>query len=461
MAVTKAVSPFRLSSLLRLQKDPTMAFNLFQNPNPQNPDTKKPFRYSLLSYDLIISKLGRAKMFDQMDQILHRMKQETRFTPPEVLFCNVISFYGRARLPQRALHMFDEIPSFRCLRTVRSYNSLLDTLLKCGEIEKMRELLVDFGKEVNADACTYNILIHTCCKNRSLDDAQNLFDEMLRKDILPTAVTFRTLIYGLCVNLRLNEAFKLKANMMRVYKVKPNASLYTSLIKGLCMIGQLSLAFNVKEEMVRSKLNLDSAVYTTLISGLFKAGRRDEVHGVLEEMSIYGCEPDTVTYNAMISGFCEEKDFEAAYRVLDEMKEKDCKPDIISFNVIIGALCKEGKWVEANDLFEDIPRRDCRPDVVTYRTMFCGFCDWNRFEEATSVLEEMVFKGYAPSSTSACKFVNGLFQEGNAELLLRTLNSLANANVIDIHMWSMLISTVCKEDKLSNAFELVDNLVMP
>ncbi|KAL6175336.1 hypothetical protein ACLB2K_051977 [Fragaria x ananassa] len=113
---SKSISPFRLSSLLRNQKDPALALQLFQNPNPDsNAQPQKPFRYSLISYDIIISKLGRAKMFDQMEQILGQMKQETHLSPPEIIFCNVMSYYGRARLPDRALPCL-----MKCLLSVAS-----------------------------------------------------------------------------------------------------------------------------------------------------------------------------------------------------------------------------------------------------------------------------------------------------------------------------------------------------
>ncbi|KAH7528782.1 hypothetical protein FEM48_Zijuj05G0108800 [Ziziphus jujuba var. spinosa] len=460
MKTMKPISSFRLSSLLRLQKDPILALQLFQNPNPQHPKRHKPFRYSLLAYDLIISKLGRAKMFDPMEQILQQLKQETRFAPPEIIFCNVICFYGRARLPQRALQVFDEIPSFRCQRTVKSFNSLLDALCKCSELQKVREIFMDIENYVYPDACTYNILIKACCTNGSLDDAWVVFDEMRSKGFCPNVVTFGNLIYGLCTDLKLKEAFNLKEDMTRVYGVKPNAFVYTSLIKGLCKIDDLSLAFKLKEEMVNNKIKLDSAVYSTLIGALFKVGRKDEVSGILEEMTVNGCEPDTVTYNAMINGFCKEKDFEAAYGVLDEMVKKNCKPDIISYNVIIGGLCKEGKWIEGNDLFEDLPRRGCKPDVVSYRTIFDGFCNWRRFKEAMFILEEMVFKGYSPCSASIHKLLDGLCQEGNVEFISKVLNSIGNANVVDLGTWGSVISVVCKKDKQSDSINLIDTLLV-
>ncbi|KAM6576173.1 hypothetical protein CsatB_028010 [Cannabis sativa] len=460
MSVPKAISPHRLSSLLRRQKDPNLALQLFQNPNPQLQSTK-PFRYSLLSYDIIITKLARAKMFDQMDQILLQMGRETRFVTKEIIFCNVISSYARARLPHKALEMFEQIPSFRCRRTLKSYNAVLDALLKCGEIGKMREFLVGLGNQVNPDVCTFNILINANCKYGCLDDARTVFDTMLSRGVEPNEVTFATLISGFCSNCKLEEALRLKEDMSKVYGVKPNSSVYVSLIKELCRIGEFGLAFGLKDEMEREKVTLGLTVYTTFISALFKVGKKDEAHKILEEMKGSGLKPDTVTYNAMIHGFCMENDLNAAYKVLDQMVKEGCKADIITYNIIIGGLCKDGKWSEANDLFEDLPRLGYKPDVVSFRTMFVGLCNCRRFNEAATFLDEMLFKGYIPSSEGRQKIVDGLCQEGDMKLLVKVLSSLGNANSIGVDTWELVISMVCKKESLSNVSEKVDTLLVP
>ncbi|KAM3698244.1 hypothetical protein ACB098_06G174000 [Castanea mollissima] len=458
----KPISPFRLSSLLRLQRDPNLALHLFQNPNSNtNPTKAKPFRYTLVSYDLIITKLGRAKMFDEMERILDQLKHETRFSPTEIIFCNVISFYARARLPDRAIHTFFRMPDFRCHRTVKSLNSLLNGLCNCGEFRILREMFLGFHKYGTPDTCTYNILIKACCRSGRLEDARYVFDEMRRRGVCPNVVTFGTLIHQLCLNFQLEEAFKLKNDMVRAYGVMPNAFVYASLIKGVCRIGELSLAFRLKEEMVRNRLKLDSTVYATLIRVLFEVGRKDEAFGLLEEMKGSGCMPDTVTYNAMISGFCKERNSEAAFRILDEMVEKGCKPDVISYNVIIGGLCKEGKWSEARDLLEDMPRRGFPPDVVSYRTLFDGLCDCRQFKEAAFILDEMIFKRFVPRLASVNILVDRLCHEVNMELLLSVLDSLGKGNFIGVDTWKMAVNMVCKKNKLSNSCDIMDTLVMP
>ncbi|CAH8363353.1 unnamed protein product [Eruca vesicaria subsp. sativa] len=49
-------------------------------------------------------------MFHELDQVLLQVKEETRIVPTEIVFCNVINYFDRGRLPTRALHVFDEMP---------------------------------------------------------------------------------------------------------------------------------------------------------------------------------------------------------------------------------------------------------------------------------------------------------------------------------------------------------------
>ncbi|CAN7028875.1 unnamed protein product [Brassica rapa subsp. trilocularis] len=370
MSAVKKVSSFKLASLLRRENDPSAAIKLFRNPDPESTNPQKPFRYSLLCYDLIITKLGRSKMFDELDQILLQLKNDTRIVPTEILFCNVIKYFARGRLPTRALHVFDEMPQYRCQRTMKSANSLLNALLKCGAFDETKEVLTRVGEFGKPDACTYNILINGYTQSGRFDEALKLFDEMVKKKVKPTGVTFGTIIRVLCNDLKVKEALKMKHDMLKVYGVFPTVHIYASLIKALCQVGELGLAFKLKDEV-----KADSAIYSTLISSLIKAGRSDEVSGILEEMREKGCEPDTVTYNVLINGVCLENDFESAYKVLDEMVEKGLKPDVISYNVILGALFRIQNWKEGAYLFEDMPRRGCVPDVLSYRIVFDGLCE--------------------------------------------------------------------------------------
>lgn len=411
------VSPFRFTSLLRLEKNPTLALQLFRCPNPESNPTPspKPFRYDARSFDIIICRLAQARMFTEMEQILDQMANQTRFTPKEALFCRIISSYGRARMPDAALRTFHRIPSFLCHRTIRSFNTLLDVLLRHSEIGKLQILCHDLdAAEFSPDACTYNILIRARAASGSIDGACELFDEMRKEGIRPTATTFGTLISALTSASLQDEAFRVKDEMLRRYNLKPNVYIYTSLVKALCKDNELDYAIRLKEEMASDpEIGLDAAIYTTLIRALFRAGRKGEVVSVLEEMKTKGVKAETTTYNAIIAGFCEEEDFNASFEALREMKRRGCKPDVVSYNTIVVGMCRAGRWRDARDLFDDMPRRGCRPDVVTYRALLDGMCAAGENLQVELVVEEMVFNGYYPAAMSFMKLVEGVLGKGN------------------------------------------------
>lgn len=400
-------------------------------------------------------------MIPEMEQIVEQMKRETtRFIPTEIIFCNIINYYARARLPDRALRIYDQIPAFQCRRTVKSFNTLLNGMLYCKRFEKFNELVRDINVYAQPDVCTCNILINAAVNFGDLESAREVFDEMSKRGVLPNVVTFGTMVNGLCRNGELGEAFKLKEEMVEVFNLRPSVSVYVALIKGLCKAGEVDSAFGLKKEMVENEVKLDSSVYSTLIAALFKAGRRGEVEGLLDEMRLGGCKPDVVYYNSLISGYCNDKDFDSGFGVLKEMVEEGVKPDVVTYNTIIGAYCRQGKLREANDLFEEMPSRECKPDIITYRMLFDGLCGDIQLVEATSILDEMVFKGLYPRDTSVSNFMDKLVEKGEMKLVWKALDTLAKGNLIDVGTWSRVISMVCEQEKLSDTCNSIDTLTL-
>ncbi|KAE8686834.1 Detected protein of unknown function [Hibiscus syriacus] len=80
-------------------------------------------------------------MFAEMEQVLHLHKNDTRIVPEDIIFCSVMKIYGWAKLHECALKLLDEIPQYRCPRTVKSMNSLLLALLLSRKFDEMKELL--------------------------------------------------------------------------------------------------------------------------------------------------------------------------------------------------------------------------------------------------------------------------------------------------------------------------------
>ncbi|CAL4910830.1 unnamed protein product [Urochloa decumbens] len=451
----KKFSSYHLAAALRREPDPAAALRLFLNPSTTS---TAPFRYSLLCYDLIISKLAAARLFPAMESVLSRLASSPGLRPREQLLCCVISAYGRARLPAAARRAFAH-PAFPEPRTARALNTLLHALLACRA--PLRDLLmVCHETRIPPDAGTYNVLMRAAAASGSLDHVRHLFDEMLDRSITPTVVTFGTLVAALCDAGRLEDAFEVKEVMVKRYNLTPNACMYVSLMKGLCGKGEVDAAVRLKEEMAgNAELVLDSAVYATLLRAFFRAGRRGEVVGLLDEMKGRGVVADKVVHNALIAGFCEdERDPSAAFAVLDDMQKNVCKADTVTYDTLVAGLCKLGRWRDAAELVEDMPRRGCHPHVVTYRTLFDGMCAAGEFLEADQVLNEMVFKCFAPSKDGVRTFVQGIEKEGDVALLGSVLCRLAKVNALESSGWEKAVSGLLNDPTKMRLEKQLDSL---
>ncbi|KAF3501834.1 hypothetical protein F2Q69_00044402 [Brassica cretica] len=207
----------------------------------QNQQTEKTL-HSLLCYDLIITKLGSSKMFHELDQVLLQLKSDTRIVPTEILFCNVINYFGRRRLPTCALHVFVEMPQYRCQRTVKealkmkhdmlkvygvcptvhTYASLIKALCQIGELSLAFKLKEEaYEGKIKVDSAIYSTLISSLIKAGRSDEVSGILEEMREKGCEPDTVTYNVLINGFCVENDLESAYRVLDEMVEK-AVKPD-----------------------------------------------------------------------------------------------------------------------------------------------------------------------------------------------------------------------------------------------
>ena len=68
---------------------------------------------------------------------------------------------------------------------------------------------------VSPDVFSYSVLINGLCKDGRLDNANQLFDEMCVRELIPNEVTFTTLMNGHCRSGRIGLAMEIYQQMLR------------------------------------------------------------------------------------------------------------------------------------------------------------------------------------------------------------------------------------------------------
>ena len=293
-------------------KEVLKIFNSLRNPESVMPvldcvSKRKDFKPNEALYTQVIIKLGQARMFDAIEDVIQRLKIDKQCRLSDVFFYNVIKIYGNvAGRPESAVETLFDMPKFHCWPSVKTFNFVLNMLVsdkRFDVVHKVYASAPELGVEI--DACCLNILVKGLCKSGNVDAACQLLDEFPKQRCRPNARTFSTLMHGLCEIDRVEEAWALL------------------------------------ERMERESVYPDTVVFNVLISGLRKQGKVEEGMELLERMKLKGCCPNAGSYQEVLYGVLDSGRFGKAKEFMCWMIGEGVSPSFVSYKMMIYGLCKE------------------------------------------------------------------------------------------------------------------------
>jgi pentatricopeptide repeat protein len=203
-------------------------------------------------------------------------------------------------------------------------------------------------KNVIPDVISYSKLILAYCQNRDMHNAHLWFLDMDERG-LSDVIVYTILMNGYCKVGRLQEACDLFVQMINL-GIKPDVVAYTVLLDGhlkeTLHQGWQGIAKERRIFFLRTKhktllsymkdmeIEPDVTCYTVLIDGQCKAEYLDEARELFDEMLAKGLTPDVYAYTALINGYCSQGEIAKAEDLLQEMTDKGMKPDVLTFSVL-------------------------------------------------------------------------------------------------------------------------------
>ncbi|XP_038974683.1 pentatricopeptide repeat-containing protein At1g07740, mitochondrial-like [Phoenix dactylifera] len=359
----------------------------------------------------LVYRLARARLFSHLDSLLHFLRSQ-QIPCKEPLFNSLIHHFGRARLPDRALRLFLDLPSFNCpsAPSLQTFNFLLNSLVDNDRLEDARGLLDRCSHfYVCPNTVSYNIILKgSCCEKDGLQEARRVFDEMVKRGVRPSVVT------------------------------------YNILIGFLTRYGDVNMGLRLKEEMSEKGMHANAVTYALLMEGLCLEGKYDAAKKMMLDMEYQGCKTKVVNYGVLMSDRTRRGDFQGVEELLAEMKRRKIKPDVAIYNISIGYLCVEGRVDEAYKVLVDMQMKGCEPGAATYRMMLDGFCRVKEFEKALRVLSAMLASRHCPRAQSFRCLVMGLCEGGRVEDVCFVLEEMGKRKVgLDGEGWCVLVEAVC------------------
>jgi pentatricopeptide repeat protein len=348
---------------------------------------KRPnYKHDTCAYNMALKIAGGAKDFEHMRYLYHEMRRNGCLIMSNT-WTIMISQYGQAGLTKMALRAF-------------------------GEMKK---------EGYQPDAFTYKYLILFLCgkKGRKVDEAVQIFQEMLHAGYLPDKETVGTYFTSLCEVGKIEGARHCVVSLCKLGFEMQVA--YSILVKAMCRAGKTDEALALLQKIEQIGCTVDRYMYGSVIHSFLRGGRAEEALKKVEEMKSVGIPCTTYVYTSLMVHFFRERDSGKALEIFKKMQEDGCELTVVTFSALIRGFMKNRMVKEAWDIFYKMKLKGPLPDFETYSMFMCSLCNAGRSEEALLLIHEMLDMGIIPSAVNFKTIYYGLNKEGKHDLAMSVL----------------------------------------
>ncbi|KAJ9562572.1 hypothetical protein OSB04_007732 [Centaurea solstitialis] len=280
---------------------------------------------------------------------------------------------GRARMGDRLMVLFNNLPDSMEFKQVHVYNSAISALSYCGRY----------------------------------DDAWRLFETMEEHNVKPDHVTCSIMITVMRkTGNTAKEAWEF-FETLNVRGLKWSLEVMGSLIKSFCDEGLKKEALIIQLEMEKKGIASNTIIYNTIMNAFSKSDQMEEAEGLFAEMKAKGIEPTTASYNILMDGYSRRMQPEVVEKLMTEMEEIGLRagPLIHAYSI--------GGWHEKADIaFENMKRDGVRPSIETYTALLDAFRRSGDTESLTRIWKTMISEKVRGTRVTFNILVDGFAKQG-------------------------------------------------
>ncbi|XP_052194487.1 pentatricopeptide repeat-containing protein At3g61520, mitochondrial [Diospyros lotus] len=175
---------------------------------------KAGFCLDTVSYNTMIGGFCRKNKLDKAYDMLKEMEQ-AGVKPDCVTYNTLISYFSKAGDLLTAHRMMKNMVRDGLVPTVGTHGALIHAHCLAGNLDKAMEIFWDMssGLKITPNTVIYNMLIDSFCKNKKVEVAMSLMDDMKVKGVRPNTTTYNAMLKGLQEMNWLEKAFELMDQM--------------------------------------------------------------------------------------------------------------------------------------------------------------------------------------------------------------------------------------------------------
>ncbi|KAI5072916.1 hypothetical protein GOP47_0013022 [Adiantum capillus-veneris] len=289
----------------------------------------------------------------------------------------LVDMYGKCGAIVKAQEVFDRLPfrdsiawnallagyteqgcaegTLKCLHQMRqggvplNVAAVVCSLKACARIGATSEgqrLLAEIKQKrfLERNYLVSSTLVDMCVKCNSIAKAQEMFDQLLVRDV----VSWNVLMTGYAENGQIDEALTCLKKMQHE-GVAPDAVTYISSLKACGTMGATLKGQEIHTEiMMKGLLEREPSLGNTLIYMYSRCGAIMMAQRVFDKLMTR----DVVSWNTLIAGYAQVGQNEGLFCTFSDMLGQRVKPDLITFVIVLNACSRSCLFHESHSYFE-------------------------------------------------------------------------------------------------------------
>ena len=229
---------------------------------------KKMPERNLLTWTVMISGLAQNGFCEEALKLFNRMKLEG-FEPCDYAFAGAIISCAWLAALEHGRQLHGQLVRLGFDSSLSAGNALITMYAKCGVVEDAHYVFLTMPY---VDSVSWNAMIAALGQHGRGAQALELFELMLKEDILPDRITFLTVISACNHAGLVEEGHHYFKSMSSLYGICPGEDHYARMIDLLCRAGKFSEAKDMIETM---PVEPSAPIWEALLAGCRIHGNMD------------------------------------------------------------------------------------------------------------------------------------------------------------------------------------------
>ncbi|XP_031492988.1 putative pentatricopeptide repeat-containing protein At3g47840 [Nymphaea colorata] len=445
---------------------------------------------------------------------LHACSVKTGLVNSVFVGSALVDFYMKGYLVLSACNMFDEMPERNAVTWTALMTGLVQVGLGNTAIVYFREMLkshatvdsfvfsialkacADFyylrpGKEIHAQVVRFgfnsssfvaNALASMYLKCGRLNDSFCLFKAMHVRNV----VSWTTMIVGCVSEGYMEDALQMFVEMLKM-KVVPNEFTFAAVISACSSLAAIEMGKQLHAYSLRRGYIDSMSVGNALVTMYSNCGYITAASVVFDQMN----ERDVVSWTAMVAGYCQECHVGEAFQVLSCMRRAGCMANEFTLSCLLSltacmAMLEQGKQIHAHiyssglnwdpmitsalinmyskcGSMQDASQVFCKnkvKDIISWTAMIVGYAEHGYSKDAIDLFEQMPLVGLKPDSVT---FIGVLMACSHAGLLDQGFSYfyfMKKTHHIEPQRehYGCMIDLLCRAARLDEAESMIKNM---